>query len=56
MEEIEILIVDDFSTDNTIEVVKELQEEDCRIKFIKNKENRGTLYTRSIGALNAKGK
>ena len=56
MEEIEILIVDDFSTDNTIEVVKELQEEDCRIKLIKNKENRGTLYTRSIGALNAKGK
>ena len=56
MEEIEILMVDDFSTDNTTKVIKELQEEDSRIKLIKNKENRGTLYTRSIGALKAKGK
>ena len=56
MEEIEILLVDDFSTDNTTKVIKELQEEDSRIKLIKNKENRGTLYARSIGALNAKGK
>ena len=56
MEEIEIIIVDDFSNDNTTEVVIKLQEEDPRIKFIKNKENRGTLYSRSIGALNAKAK
>jgi len=28
---------------------------DSRIKLINNKENRGTLYSRSIGALSAKG-
>jgi glycosyltransferase involved in cell wall biosynthesis len=56
MDEIEIIIVDDFSSDNTSELVLKLQEEDPRIKYIKNKENRGTLYSRSIGALNAKSK
>ena len=55
-EEIEIILVDDFSKDNTIELVNKLQKEDSRIKLIKNKRNKGTLYTRSIGALNAKGK
>ena len=30
--------------------------EDKRIKLIKNKKNKGTLYSRSIGALKAKGK
>jgi glycosyltransferase involved in cell wall biosynthesis len=44
MDEIEIIIVDDFSSDNTSELVLKLQEEDPRIKYIKNKENRGTLY------------
>ena len=53
---IEIILIDDFSYDNTIKLVNKLQEEDQRIKLIKNKRNRGTLYTRSIGALNAKGK
>ena len=55
-EDIEILLVDDFSNDNTIELINKLQKEDPRIKLIKNKKNRGTLYTRSIGALNSKGK
>ena len=56
MKEIEILLVDDHSLDNSIEIIEELQKEDPRIKFIKNKKTLGTLYTRSIGALNAKGK
>ena len=54
--DLEIILVDDCSTDKTIEIVNNLKQEDPRIKLIKNKENRGTLYTRSIGALNAKGK
>ena len=53
---IEIIIVDDGSMDNTIEVVKELMEEDRRIKLISNGINRGTLYTKTRGVLNAKGK
>ena len=56
MPEIEIIIVDDFSTDNTLNIVKLLEKEDSRIKIIKNSRNRGTLYSRSIGALYAKSK
>ena len=56
MNEIEIILVDDLSTDNSINIINELIREDKRIKLIKNKKNRGTLYSRSIGALNAKGK
>ena len=53
---IEIIIVDDCSMDNTINIINSLQKEDFRIKLIKNKVNRGTLFSRSIGALNSKGK
>ena len=53
---IEIIIVDDGSKDNTVKVVKELMEEDPRIKLISNGINRGTLYTKTRGVLNAKGK
>ena len=56
MKEIEILLVDDHSSDNSLEIINELQIEDPRIKLIKNKNSMGTLYTRSIGALKAKGK
>ena len=56
MKDIEIILVDDFSTDNTSLYIEELQKEDSRIKIIKNKKNMGILYTRSIGALSAKGK
>ena len=53
--DIEIIIVDDGSMDNTVKVVKDLMEEDRRIKLLSNKINRGTLFTKSKGVLNAKG-
>ena len=53
---IEIILVDDFSTDNTTILLEQLAKEDPRIKLIKNKKNMGILYTRSIGSLAAKGK
>ena len=56
MNDIEILLVDDQSPDKTIEILENLQKEDKRIKIMKNLVNRGTLYSRSIGALNSKGK
>lgn len=56
MSEIEILIVDDASTDNSLSIIEELQKEDKRIRIIKNKENSGPLFSKSIGALSAKGK
>ena len=41
--------------DNTVEVAKELMKEDRRIKLLLNGMNRGTLYTKAKGVLNAKG-
>jgi len=52
---IEIIIVDDFSMDNSKEIIKTLQINDKRIKLIENKRNMGTLYSRSIGALLSRG-
>ena len=53
--ELEIIIIDDFSTDNSINYIKEMQKLDPRIVLYKNKKNMGTLYSKSIGVLNAKG-
>lgn len=53
---IEIILVDDFSTDNSLLIMKQLQIEDSRIKIIKNKINRGPLFSKSIAALNSNGK
>ena len=53
---IEIIIVDDGSKDNCLEVIKELMKEDRRIKLLTNNVNRGLLYTIAKGVLNAKGK
>ena len=53
--DIEIIIVDDFSTDNSTKYVKEYQKHDPRIVLLQNKENMGTLYSKSIGVLYAKG-
>ena len=56
IEEIEIIIVNDFSTDNSSKVVEEMQKEDSRIKLINNQKNLGILYSRAIGVFEAKGK
>ena len=54
--EIEIIIIDDFSKDNSSIIIKKLMEEDSRIIFLKNNKNRGALYTKTKGVLRAKGK
>ena len=56
MTDFEIILVDDFSTDNSSLVIEELKKEDPRIKSIKNIKNMGILYSRCIGVLEAKGK
>ena len=52
---IEIIIVDDFSVDETKSVIDNIRINDKRIKFIENQKNMGTLYSRCIGALLAQG-
>ena len=55
-DDIEIIIVDDFSMDNSIELIEEYQKEDERIILIKNNKNKGTLITRNIGIIHSRGK
>ena len=55
-DDIEIILVDDCSSDNSIEKIKEFKQIDERIILIKNKKNKGTFTSRNLGALYAKGK
>ncbi len=44
---LEIIIVDDCSTDSTEEMVKEYQQKDNRIKYFKHEKNLGNAYARN---------
>ena len=52
----EIILINDYSNDNSSIIINKLKNKDNRIKIINNKRNMGTLYSRCIGVLNAKGK
>ena len=56
MKDMEIILVNDFSKDNSSLILEQLAKEDKRIKIINNKKNMGTLYSRNAGILQAKGK
>jgi len=51
----EIILINDFSKDNTSEIIEDLKDKDSRIRLVKNKKNMGSLYSRSIGTLISKG-
>jgi len=53
--DIEIIYVDDFSTDNSTELIKEFQKKDQRIVLLKNKRKRGPFYSRNKGAIFSRG-
>ena len=55
LKEFELIFVDDCSTDNSFEIINNFTEKDKRIKLIKNEKNRGSLFSRYIGAIYAKG-
>lgn len=52
---IEIVVVDDCSSDNTVEVVTNFALMDSRIKLIRQLENRGAGVSRSVGLANSIG-
>jgi glycosyltransferase involved in cell wall biosynthesis len=54
--DVEIIMVDDCSKDNSINLIKELMIKDPRIILYQNEENKGMLYTKTRGVLHAKGK
>ena len=56
LKNIEIIMVDDGSKDNSINLIKELMKTEPRIILLENGENRGPLYTKTKGVLHAKGK
>ena len=52
----EIIIINDFSKDNTENIIKRIQKEDNRIKLINHSKNLGVYRSRVESILNAKGK
>ena len=55
LKEIEIIPINDGSTDNSLNILKNLEKQDSRIKIINNKNNSGLLFSRGMGILNSKG-
>jgi len=52
----ELVIVDDCSSDRTKEILEFFSNADSRIRIIRNAENRGAGYSRYLGVKEAKGK
>ena len=55
LEDIEIIIINDASTDQSLEIIKEYQILDSRIKLINFEENKGNGYGRNEGIKEATG-
>jgi glycosyltransferase involved in cell wall biosynthesis len=56
MIDIEIILINDFSKDNSSQIIEKIQEQDPRIIIMNNKKNLGILYSRSLGVLKSRGK
>ena len=55
LKDLEIIAVDDDSSDKTLQKLITLAKEDKRIKIVKNDKNHGLLYSRAMGILNSSG-
>lgn len=53
--ELELIVVDDCSKDNSVAVVEELARQDSRVRLIRSDKNGGACVARNIGIDNAKG-
>ena len=55
LKDIEIICVNDGSTDNSLSILEEYAQKDARIKII-NQENKGVATARNVGLKNSQGK
>ena len=55
LKDIEIICVDDCSTDNSLNILNNYAKKDSRIKIIKNSENKGQGFSRNVGIKHAIG-
>lgn len=55
-QDFELLIIDDGSTDHSMEIVASYANKDDRIRILQNQINRGVAYTRNRGVQEARGK
>ena len=53
--DIEIILIDDCSIDNTVKLIETYKKIDQRLIIIKNKKNKGTFISRNLGVLFSKG-
>ncbi len=55
-EDMEFLIIDDYSSDRTSEIINDFQSQYSNIRIIRNEKNRGLGYSLALGVEQAKGK
>ena len=55
-QDFEFLILDDASSDNSLQILKKYQKKDKRIKILQNKKNQGEAYCRNLLIEKANGK
>ena len=55
LKNLEIIAINDCSTDNSLKILKNLAKKDKRIKILNNDRNHGLLYSRAMGILNCTG-
>ena len=55
LENIEILCIDDCSTDSSLNILQEYAQKDSRVKVFRNSKNKGLSATRNVGIDNACG-
>ena len=53
---VEIILIDDCSMDNSVQTIEGYQKIDKRILLLKNQKNKGTFISRNLGVLFSKGK
>lgn len=51
---LELIVIDDCSSDNTVEIVKQFADNDERVRLVYNDVNRGVAYSRNRGVTEAK--